>query len=174
MLIQGVGDIDFINRLKFNKSLATVAKVQQPRSVQGSPAYDLRDEKNRESLGKNENESTGTITQEHFAVDRFREVPWDHIVDHPAELTNGWSYLQETRELFGFDSEIWLYEHIWSTEHLRREFLEIFRTETACPDLCHSRHPLLLLGSPLGTCLDPLRFRTLAKDWSLLPDPLSL
>jgi superfamily II DNA helicase RecQ len=59
-------------------------------------------------------------------------VDWESLVDNPAELKLGWSFLKDARNTFGgVDGEEWLSSRIVREQRLRAEFINLSRVTAA-------------------------------------------
>lgn len=58
------------------------------------------------------------------------EIPWDDVVDNPAEMRSGWSFLDDPRNTFGgVDGRTWLTERIIREKRLREAFVNVRATD---------------------------------------------
>jgi hypothetical protein len=59
-------------------------------------------------------------------------IPWDQIVDNPAEMKTGWNFFKDPRNTFGgVDGQKWLAERVWSESRLRKAFVDEVATRGA-------------------------------------------
>jgi hypothetical protein len=54
---------------------------------------------------------------------RLPAIRWEAIFDNPAELKDGWSFLQDGRNRWDVDGKQWLHERIADEDGLRQQFI---------------------------------------------------
>jgi superfamily II DNA helicase RecQ len=64
----------------------------------------------------------GTVVE--AECDKLPAIQWDLIVDNPAELRDGWNFLQDARNSWPVDSAEWLHERIADEDELRKQFVD--------------------------------------------------